>query len=130
EKVLEHMRIVIFDTGIKGCLMFVRSMLFIFLSFWFFSGHSQAEVTYKTESLELGCGFADEVWDYVVETLGKRKAIGQFPKLGSQGERRRFVLYPDSSWFLTLEIPHLDPSLDISCIVAKGDQTTAYDAME
>lgn len=86
--------------------------------------------TFVTDRVTLGCGYADPVFEYILNTMEKHSA-DPYALRGEQGEDgRRLYIYDDGSWFLTFE--YLSPvglSFDISCIVAKGDVSLQQKAL-
>lgn len=88
----------------------------------------------KTSQLRLGCGQSDKVIDYILSTMkekAKYRALlsGKGVRYGQKTlNGRLYLLYSDNSWMITHEF--FDPKTtdqDITCIVATGDQETAYD---
>ncbi|MBX2986967.1 MAG: hypothetical protein KF802_03630 [Bdellovibrionaceae bacterium] len=78
-------------------------------------------VSYITAALMLGCGYADNVIQYIEKTIPER-ASHRAGLRGRQGERFRMLRsYSDGSWFLTYEFFTSGPvEEDITCIVAHG----------
>ncbi len=84
-----------------------------------------------TDSLELGCGWSDLVYDDLSKRLSE-KAKSAFD-LSSKGPEttRRLYFFSDRSWFLTLEFFNSGSvEHDITCIVAHGPGETSEVALD
>ena len=82
-------------------------------------------------AVELACGQADAVADYIRATMG-RHSQSSFPlKKVHEETGRRFYIYDDSQWVLTAEFfSRADPAYDVSCIVDKGDKNNMEGIIE
>lgn len=90
---------------------------------------TQVSYALVTDSVPVGCGYADFVFKSIPEWT-QEKAQLNVPLTGQQGETgRRFLMYSDQSWILTFEFfSKEDPIYDVSCIVRTGPSEEAYDA--
>ena len=83
-----------------------------------------------TDSLEIGCGWSDLVYEDLASRLTEKSA-SQFslPAKGPESGRRLYF-FSDRSWFLTFEFFNSEStSHDISCIVTHGPGETSERAL-
>ena len=107
-------------------MKFLALYLTFLLSF-FFSFTSIA----TTQKLEIGCGWSDEVFSYVVATMNEKAKMNLPLKAKGNETGRRLFIYNDSSWFLTLEFfSEASAAEDVSCIVGIGKQNDMESALD
>ena len=98
---------------------------------WTQSGLAEGEPqsSCQKQPFETLCGLSDVVWDQVFESRCEERPEFMQSRTALQGETTRFfILWPDSTWVLSMEYWNLtDSTKDVACIVAEGKGPSALD---